>query len=243
MASRSSRFPWIGVSAIAACVVVIAAVCLRIPEAEGESGLVEKGDGLPAMGLSRINVSMSADLLAEQIAAYDPAPMFVPSAMNSSDPFMPADEQPGAVGPFEGLPPILVKAGPVRFPPLVPIPRSPIDGLHLTERVNAPLALARADTAGRGLPARAAKIEVIHMENGDTALLLDLPSPMPLLGGDWQPLELTGAITRSGQVGRLVVTASSGSDEIDEFFLSHLQKTVRVGVRLKAGFYVFRAGP
>ncbi len=241
MAAQSPRFPWIAASAVAAIAVVAAVVGLQVPEGGGPS--VEQRAGLPLLGLSQVKASLSADLLAEQIAAYDPTPMFIPSAMNNSDPALPADAQPGTVGPFAGLPPALVKTGPLRFPAPVAIPASPVAGLRLTERAEAPLALARMDTAGQGLSVRAARVEVARLDDGVTELVVELPSPVPLLQGDWEPLELMGAVSRSGQVGGLVITTSSGSDEIDEFFRSHLQKNLRVGARVKAGFYVFHVGP
>lgn len=241
MAAQSPRFPWIAASAAAAVLVVAAVVGLQVPD-DGDVSAERRAE-LPLLGLSRDKASLSADLLAEQIAAYDPTPMFIPSAMNNSDPELPADAQPGAVGPFKGLPPALVKTGPLRLPPSVPIPDSPVAGLRLTERAKAPLALARVDTMGQGLPVRAAKIEVARVNDGGTALVLELPAPVPLLQGDWQPFELMGAVSRSGQVGELVVTTSSGSGDIDEFFRSYVHKNLRVGARVKAGFYVFQVGP
>jgi hypothetical protein len=241
MASQSPRFPWIAASAVAAFAVVVAVVGIQVPA--GGDGFAEQGARLPLLGLAQVKASLSADLVAEQIAAYDPTPMFIPSAMNNSDPALPADAWLGAAGPFEDLSPALVKTGPLRFPAPVPLPVSPVAGLHLTERAEAPLALARMDTAGEGLAVRAARIEVANVDDEGTALVLELVSPVSIPQGDWQPFELMGAISRSGQVGELVITTSSGADEIDEFFRSHLKENLRVGARVKAGFYVFHVGP
>jgi hypothetical protein len=241
MAAQSPRFPWIAVSAVAAVAVVVAVVALQVPDGGGVS--TEPAEVLPLLGLSRDRASLSADLLAEQIAAYDPTPMFIPSAMNNNDPALPANNRPGAAGPFQGLPPALVKTGPLQLPYLVPTPASPVAGLRLTERADAPLALARADGAGKSLAERAAKIEVTRLKDGGSALVLELSSPLSLPQEDWQPFELMGAVSRSGQVGELVVTDSSGSEEIDDFFRFHLQKIVRIDARLRPGFYAFRVGP
>lgn len=241
MPAKNPRFPWVTVSAIAATLLVLAVVGLRIPEAAKVSA--KRDSALPLLGLAQIKTSLSADILAEQIAAYDPSPMFVPSGMNSSDPALPDGARSGSAGPFGVLPPGLVKTAPLKFPSPVPIPVSPIAGLRLTERPEAPLALARRDATGEGLTPRAARIEVVRVEDGALALTVDLPAPSALLESDWQPFELMAAVTRAGQVGELVVASSSGSDEIDDFFRSYTQKNLRFGERVKAGFYTLRVGP
>ena len=199
---------------------------------------------LPALGLTQIDSSLSKELLAEQLAAYDPAPLFIPSPMNSNEPTLPDEARSGASGPFAPIPPELTKEAPMRFPPPVPIPKNPVDGLRLTERPDAPLALARGDTLVRPLKDRLGQVEAVSTASGRVALVMDLPMPGDHLPeGDWQPLELMGAVTRAGLVGELVVTTSSGSDEVDEYFRSHLKRNVRIGERLSQGFYAFRVGP
>jgi hypothetical protein len=81
------------------------------------------------------------------------------------------------------------------------------------------------------------------MNDGGTALVVELSSPLALPAEDWQPFELMGVVSRSGQVGELVVTSSSGSEEIDDFFRFHLKKNMRIDDRLRPGFYVLRIGP
>lgn len=240
MPAPSQRFPWIVVSAVSSAAVVGVAAWLQVPHA-GDM-VADRSGELPLLGFARSGASVPADIMAEQIVAYDPTPMFVPSAMSNSDPALPEDSRPGAAGPFGVLPPALTKDGPVRFPAAVAVPDSPIGALRFTERTDASLAITRTDGAGPPLTARAAKIEIVGATGGKYALELELPSPQPLLSGEWQPLELMGAVTRAGLVGELIVTGSSGVDEIDEFFRSHLRQNLRVGARLKAGFYVFHVG-
>jgi hypothetical protein len=242
----NERFPWVAVSAVVALVVVSAVAWLQIPDGEGRRDAAP----LPALGLTRFDAVMSKELLAEQLEAYDPTPLFLPSPMNSSDPSLSDDTQSGVGGPFDVLPPELTKTGPLNFPPPLAIPQTAVGGLRLTDRAEAPLALARGDTAGAPLAKRFGQIEAVSMASGEVVLTLDLPAPsgLPpadrdLLTGDWQPLELMGAVTRAGVVGELVVTTSSGSGVIDEYFRSHLQKNVRIGARVSRGFYSFRVGP
>lgn len=237
--AAKQRFPWVGASAVAALVVVMATAGLELPADQPESARAS----LPALALTRGGERGSQDLLAERLAAYDPAPLFIPSPMGSNDPALPEAIRPGAGGPFAALRPELTKTGLLKFPSPVVVPRTPVEGLRLTERTDAPLVLQRADTAGRAVAARMARVDAVMADSGRVLLTLSLPVVAGLPQSDWQPLELMGAVTRSGLAGDLVITSSSGSDEIDEFFRSHLRKNVRIGERLPVGFYVFRVGP
>ncbi|MET0263629.1 MAG: hypothetical protein ABW223_12070 [Rariglobus sp.] len=198
---------------------------------------------LPALGLTRADPSLSGELLAEQLAAYDPAPLFIPSPMTSSQTPLPEENKPGVDGPFAALPAQLTKTGPVNFPPPVALPPSAVAGLRLTERAEAPLVIGRIDAVGKELANRLGYVEAVLAGSGRVALALALPGAPDAPNVDWQPLELAGAVDRSGVVGELVVTSSSSSSEVDEYFRFHLRKNVRIGERLPAGFYVFRVGP
>lgn len=225
---------------VGALVVVAGVAGLRVPES------VDIGrDGSPstALVLTQRETGASSDTeLSEQLAAYDPTPMFIPSEMSSA-PVIPYEAKPGAGGPFSALPPEMTKTGVLKFPPSVPLPADSVAGLRLTERADAPLAMGRLDGAGQGLAARTGQIEAVSIDLNQASLKIDLPASLKVPVADWQPLELMGAVTRAGLVGELVVTASSGSEEIDEFFRSHLRKNVRIDARLRPGFYAFRVGP
>lgn len=245
--AAKQRFPWISVSAAVSAVVVGSVTWLQVPPDFVPAHQPGAGDraGLPVLGLARIEPASPAELLAEQLAAYDPAPMFIPSAMTSSEPELPPELRPGAGGPFPSLPAELTKTGPLKFPPAVPVPAEAADGLRLTERADVPLVMARADenALGPALAPRLAQVEAITAEGGRVALKLDLPAAADFPAGDWQPLELMGTVTRAGLAGELAVATSSGVDEVDAYFRFHLRKNVRMGERLPEGFYVFRVGP
>jgi hypothetical protein len=238
--AAKQRFPWIAVSASATLVLILVVSGLRVPESADESMDQAK---LPSLGLTRVGSEASAELLAEQLAAYDPTPMFIPSAMNSSSPVIPPEARPGAGGPFAALPPDLTKSGALKFPVLVPIPANSVDGLRLTERADAAMAVGRMDTVGKEVYSRAGQVEAIAVSDNRRALRLDLPAILELPSNDWQPLELMGSVNRAGLVGELVVVVSSGSEEIDNFFRHHLRKNVRIDARLLPGFYTFQVGP
>ncbi len=234
------RFPWVPVSAVVAVGVVAAVAWLQVP---GNEGSPSTSATLPSLVLNRIDSVLAKELLAEKLAAYDPAPLFIPSPMNSNEPPLPDSARSGAGGPFVPVPPELTKTGPVKFLPPVPLPQDPVAGLRLTEGERDPLALRRSDTVGEPLKARLGQVQAVRAEDGRVVLTLELSSSAGLPQGDWQPLELMGAVTRAGLAGRLVVTSSSGSAEIDEYFRSHLEENVRIGRRLSEGFYAFRVGP
>ena len=86
-------------------------------------------------------------------------------------------------------------------------------------------------------------MEAVEVGDNRVVLTLPLPETGDTPKGDWQPLELLGVVSRFGQVGGLMVTTSSGSDAVDDYFSTRLTRIVRVGERLPSGFYTFRIGP
>lgn len=238
--AAKQRFPWIAVSALVAIVVVSTVAWLQVPADYSQS---DPSVVLPTLGLTQMSPERSKELLVEQLAAYDPTPLFLPSPMNNNEPAIPDDARPRASGPFAVLVPALTKSGLLKFPPPVSIPKTPIDGLRFTERPIAPLALGRDDQVGERLSGRLGRLEALTAASGSVVLTLDLPASTGFPGGDWQPMEFMGAVTPSGLLGELVVTSSSGSGEIDDYFRFLLRKNMRIGQRLSEGFYAFRVGP
>jgi hypothetical protein len=237
------RFPWIQVSAAAAVLVVGVVAWLQIPV----STPAPKADApMPVLGFMRLDPAAHAEVMAEQLAAYDPTPLFLPTAMNSGQKTLFSEERTNVDGPFGTLPAQLVfskdKANLV-FKPIVDVPSGPVQGLALTDLRAFSLVIGRTDGAGEALPSRAGYLEVARTGDGRVVLSLSLVETANRPQGDWQPMELQGAVSRFGLVGGLVVTVSSGSDVIDDYFSAQLTKTLRVGERLPSGFYTFRIGP
>lgn len=223
-----------------AFVVVLTAASLRVPD--GSTRAYSESER-PLLGLTRADVSAGSEVLAERMAAYDPRPLFLPSAMSSSEPPPQTGVRGGQAGPFGPLPPKWAKGGATKFPSAQGLPKTPLEGLRLTERADAPLVLARGDSVGAQLPPRVAQLEVAALGGGHIVLTLELTGSGDMPGGDWQPIEMAGAVNRAGLVGELVVIASSGSEQIDDYFRLHLRATTRIGARLPQGFYTFRVGP
>jgi len=233
------RFPWVSVSAVVAT-LLIGSVAMLPSVGEGPS--VAQPAKLPALGLARISGGEATELLTEKILAYDPAPLFIPTAMNCNEADLPAGIRPGSEGPFDELPTRFTRIAPLNFPSKLKAPGNPIEGLGRTGGDNALLAMDRTDGVAARNEGASVIIEVLKVGEGDWVAAGEL-SAAPVVGfEDWQPLELMGAVTREGFVGELVVTASSGSSEIDDNFRSLLRKNVLFGGRLSVGFYTFRVG-
>ena len=240
--AAKQRFPWVSVSAVAAVLVVGVVVWLQIPRAPMSS---QQGVSLPTLGFTKLDPSRTPEILAEQLAAYDPTPLFLPTAMNSSPPASLTDAQRNAEGPFAPLKASFIFAkgdASLNFPPDIAVPTSFVQGLDLADKRGTPLFLGRMDSVGKKLPHRVGYLEVVEAGSGRVVLSLSLDTAAGPQG-DWQPMELLGAVSRFGQVGSLVVTVSSGSDDVDDYFGSQLTQVVRIGARLPPGFYVFRIGP
>ena len=235
----NERFPWVPVSAVVAMVLVATVASIRVPN---EGVRMPPTEGLPAFGLTRINPEQATELLAEQLAAYDPAPLFIPSAMNNNDPELPSGIRPGAHGPFPDLPVVFTRAMALAFPSSGKVPGSSVDGLKLTESSDAPLGLARAEASVVNAGQNRGAVEVLRVGGDSIVLAMGLPVTGDLPDADGQPLELLGAVTRTGLAGELVVNVSSGSIEMDDYFRSLLRKNLLIGSRLPVGFYMFRIG-
>ncbi|HTJ79042.1 MAG TPA: hypothetical protein VL357_08610 [Rariglobus sp.] len=237
------RFPWIPVSAAAAVLVVGVVAWLQIPAV---IPAVKTGAPMPILGFTRPDSDSKSDVLAEQLAAYDPTPLFLPTPMNSGQKMVSFGDQANASGPFSDLAPRLVFSPDkdnITFPPIVAVPAGPVQGLTLSNRREVPLAMGRTDDVGKQLPPRAGYLEAVRSVDNRVVLTLSLPETVNRPEADWQPMELLGAVSSFGLVGDLAVTVSSGSDVVDDYFSAQLTRTVRVGDRLPPGFYTFRIGP
>ncbi len=236
--AKEARFPWVAASAVVAFVLIAIVAMLPLPH---EAQRVERKGHLPRLGLTQISPDRATELLIEQIVAYDPAPLFIPTAMNSNEPELPVGMRPGARGPFADIPVRFNRSAPLVFPETIKLPSGPVEELRRASQVNGMLAMARVETAANGGARSVARVEVLGV-GGEIVLALDLPQSPGQAEGDWQPLELVGAVSGAGLVGDLAVVQSSGSNEIDDNFRSQLRKNMLIGDRLPAGYYTFRLG-
>ena len=237
------RFPWVVVAAVAAVVVVGVTAWLQIPVV---MPMAKTGMPVPMLGFTRLDPAAAADVITEQLAAYDPTPLFLPTAMNSHGKKLSTEERANAGGPFTDLDPQLVfnkDRANLEFSPIIDVPTSPVRGLALTDCRERPLAMGRTDEVGAALPGRSGFLEAVRVRDNRVVLTLTLPETDKQPEVDWQPMQLLGSVSRFGLVGGLVVTISSGSDAMDDYFNAQLTRVLRVGERLPPGFYTFRVGP
>ena len=126
------------------------------------------------------------------------------------------------------------------------VPAGPIEGLELTDKADAPLAIGRADGNFPPLAKRLAQVEAVAAGSGRVVWSLELPptEEADAPKGGWQPLELIGTVGPAGlSGGGLVVRISSASAKVDDYFRERLARGARVGERLPPGVYLFRVGP
>ena len=233
------RFPWVAVSAVVASLLIWAVAMLP---SVGEAPSVVKEAKLPRLGIARISQGEVTELLTEKIMAYDPAPLFIPSGMNSSGAELPVVIRPGLEGPFDELPARFTRSVPLSFPSNLKTPRNPIEGLRRRGSYDSLLALARTEEVELKRDGFVGRIEVFKVDGGELVRAVDWSNDTVTKLEDWNPLELMGAVTQEGFVGELVVTTSSGSSEIDDNFRSLLKKNMLFEARLPVGFYTFRVG-
>jgi hypothetical protein len=114
------------------------------------------------------------------------------------------------------------------------------------------LGLGRGETLVVPLPPRGAFVEIVATRTGRRALSAQAMTQVEKLAADarppgdrpWQPFEFLAAVDPAGLVGPLVIVEPrSGVEEVDRYFQDYLVQTVRVGERLKPGFYRISVGP
>ncbi len=242
-------FPWGPVAAVIAVAAVAAVALLRFPASPPRG---EEAPHLPTVGVTKPDPAGRSVLLAEKLAAYDPTALFLPAPLNSGESVLPARLRPEAGVPADTVPDRKLVFSPdslaggdlaVQFSDPVAPPADAVEGLKLAARPEVPLALGRTDWNLSKLRPRAGWVEAVAADSGRVVWAGDLGAAPAAAGGDWQPLELLGTVASAGLVGDLVVTTSSGSDEVDRNVRQQRAQGVRVGARLSPGRYTFRVGP
>lgn len=236
----------IAIAAVVIALVVLAATMIRLPKPAGGN---TTRSITSSVAIARVDPSGGNAALLQQVELYDPKPLFLPTAINSSDPELPTGmrREPGAA--FRAFPAQYAfdeyDMKRVAFPEPIGVPENPVQGLAVGEAPNPFYALGRINYAAKPLPTRQAFIEVQQAKNGRTVLAMPLQADRPdaLPAVDWQPMEMIIAIESSGMVGEPTVTSGSGFEAVDNFFRMYVAKQFRLGARLPPGFYALRIGP
>jgi hypothetical protein len=115
---------------------------------------------------------------------------------------------------------------------------APLDALASEATVTSLLGFGRNPQPVPSMHVRAGYVEVVSAETGLRVYGEVLPAEA-LVPGDkpWAPLEFLARIDAVGLAAPLVVTTTSGVEEIDAHFKKFLGKTYRIGERLPPGFY------
>jgi hypothetical protein len=237
---------WIAVVAalLLAGLVLFAMLYVRLPETAAPKP-VKTATGASAVSITRIG---GDNKLLEQVALYDPKPLFLPTTINNSDPELPASfrREPGRA--LKSIPPRLTYREyemNVVLPEAISVPADAVQAVRVGDAPNPFFAFGRVNYPYTPLSPRLALLEVLQSRTGRTVLSSPLQArpadKFPSV--DWQPLEMVVAVESSGLVGEPTVTSGSGFEEVDRYFRDLLLQHFRLGARLPPGFYTLRIGP
>lgn len=191
----------------------------------------------------------------DEMAMRDLAPLFLPTRYNAApQEFRHAPGQP--LAPEPGRKFFDRDAVALKFDennPALPLPEpvaAPTTPLQALSDMPGPLALGigRTDAALPTVPANGGHLDVFAESGRDSLLRLTLPAvarPKSAAGAvlAWKPLEFTVGVDAAGLVAPLMLTRSSGMEDVDLFFRNYLAQTFRIGDRLPPGFYRIVVGP
>lgn len=236
--------PWLGIGLVAGTVIVGVLALVRSP---ADIPIAEVREGTPELALSRPGTSDADQVLRDRLELFDPTPLFLPTDKNSGYRALPEGlmAEPGAT--VAALFPARWTFGSetlrIVFPASISQLERPEEGLRIGERKERNWGFGAVDHEVAKLPQRLAFVEAISIRSGAVAIAEVLRGEGPAEIEDWAPVELLLAVEASGLVGKLVVTASSGSEAVDNFFCKYLADSWRIGERLPPGFYRLIVGP
>jgi hypothetical protein len=230
------------ISVAVALVVAVAVVLLvQLPRKQALPKS-RPGGGLGVLPLE------SDKTLAEQAELHDPVPLFLNAGWNSrsSGASSSAGREPGLelARSFTGKLTYAEDSAAIEFPARVPIPARPADAISLGDPELPFLGMGRKDREIPAPPGRAAYIEVVASETGQTVTSVTGPirdAKVPT-ASDWQPLEMLVVVDRAGLVAPPTISRTSTVDGVDDFFRVYLEKGIHLGEKLGPGSYVVTIG-
>ena len=242
------RLPWV-LGAVAGIVVVGSLlVLIRPPPGPVLGGGRTAGAGV---GLVRLGSGHGSDArLTEEARLHDPTPLFLPTALNSAR-LEVRPREPGDQDPFPARLVFPDGSPPVRLEPPVTPPATAAEALDSSPAGAPFLGMGRATLDVQKLPERGATIGVVDARSGRPALPAaladalrgDLARSRPPGALPWRPLQFLAAVSESGLVGPPVLTAGSGVQDVDNYFVRYLVDSARIGERLPPGLYRIDLGP
>jgi len=192
----------------------------------------------------RVGGHTEGNLLREQAVYSDPTPLFFPTEQNYGQgrEVTALQRQPGEE--FR------------TFPASYQFPEQKLPAYGVESDVAPARAadmLSRGDLApfagfgeaGRQLPALASRvgfIEVKSLMSGEIVRSQPL-AEVELPQREFAPVEFLVAVVPGGVIGEPLLTASSGSEQVDTFVRDYLVKALRIGAVLEPGKYAVSVGP
>lgn len=242
---RQDNALWIAIAAalVLAGLILFGLTRIRLPEVAGPAPAKPSNSG------STIITRIDADSnLSGSVALFDTKILFLPTALNNSDPALPSSFRREPDRALRPLPPHYTyreyEMG-VALPEAVEVPAEPVQAVRVGDMPNPYFAFGRINFPYTPLSPRLAMLEVVQARTGRLVLSAPLQAraAQKLPPVDWQPLEMLVAVEAGGMVGEPTVTSGSGFAEVDRYFRELLLQHFRIGARLPPGFYTLRIGP
>ena len=199
----------------------------------------------PAVGLTRLDSETTDKVMRDQVELFDPTPLFLPTRLNAQPHDLAAGvaREPGtAFATFE--PKLMFDENTLvlGFPTVTAMPARPVEALAVGTPPRPLPGFGQVDLMAEPLPGRGGFVEVSAVGTGNPVLAQALFGVVPP-AGDWEPLEFLVAVNTMGLVGPPELTRGSGSDAVDAYFRGFLVEKLRLGARLRPGFFRVCIGP
>lgn len=243
------RWAWAGASAVVGVGLLVLIFSLARPPAP-----VPVSTGLrPGIGFDQ---SQADSALKAGATLLDPAPLFLPTEWNTGQKTVNRPEPGGAFQNYRVAPKLMfAEVDPkLELPKPVAVPARPADALPVVGPGALAAGFGRADVTIVPLTPRGAVVQVVTAQTGQPALpewgsrqleeLAAQARPPEPPGQQWQPIEFLASVDAAGLVGPpAIVELRSGEEEVERYFQNFLVQTLRIGERLRPGFYRISVGP
>ncbi len=212
---------------------------------------------LPETPVAQTNVSVGSAVdfakaddawLREESSLQDPAPLFLPTAFNSTQAVRPESSLGEPGDGFRVSPKWVFNSGavPLSLPEPVLIPARPAEELGRSLSDRPFTGFGQKPTTPITLPKREAFIEVRAAGTGELRLGVPVLDVNLQDNVDWKPCEFLVEADAAGMIGEPPLVSSSGADSIDQAFRDYLinqWSSIERKAKLQSGAYRILLGP
>jgi len=245
------RWAWAAGGAVGVVLLVVLLFSLTKPPAPAPGVARVR----PAIGFAK---SETGSALKDEQTLLDPTPLFLPTEWNAAHKDIAWPEPGGQFQSYRIRSKLTFDEANLSLdflPAPVATPAKPSSVLVADAPGALLLGFGREERPVPVLPARGATVKVVLARTGEPALspeaqaqvaarAAEASPPEPASGRQWQPVEFLAAVDAAGLVGPPVITEPrSGIEEVDNYFQNFLVQTLRLGERLRPGFYRISVGP